>query len=119
MPLPSEDPDRIPETPTELSSCRSKKRASEPLDFLARACLYEGGSDRIGDEEQATFLLTHLQTNGAERTARNVKRWQSGEMALRSTAAGMLEAGTSSGGSSATSSSPSCPSRSSAISPPP
>ncbi len=26
------------------------------------------------------------------RTARNVKRWQSGEMALRWTAAGMLEA---------------------------
>jgi putative transposase len=36
------------------------------------------------------------------RTQRNVKRWSSGEMALRWTAAGMLEPNTNSGRSSAT-----------------
>ncbi len=66
------------------------------------------GSLREGIEE--TLTLTRLGINGSlkrtlestnpcesmiecvRRTSRNVKRWQSGEMALRWTAAGMLEA---------------------------
>src|SRR3954463_12925831 len=52
------------------------------------------------------------------RVARNVKHWSSGDMCLRWTAAGMLEAKTSSARSSATPTSPSSPSPSSATSPP-
>ena len=80
--------------------------AHEP-DHLARAD-GEGGSLREGMAE--TLTLTRLGITGqlkrtlastnpiesmiecVRRTARNVKRWQSGEMALRWTAAGMLEA---------------------------
>ena len=52
------------------------------------------------------------------RVARNVKHWQNGDMCLRWTAAGMLEAEPSSARSSATPTSPSSPSSSNATSPP-
>jgi transposase-like protein len=52
------------------------------------------------------------------RTSRNVKRWQSGDMCLRWTAAGMLEAEPSFAASSATATWPRSPSPSSATSTP-
>ena len=65
---------------------------------------------------QVSPVPPRVPTHGPS-TSRNVKRWQSGEMALRWTAAGILEAERRSGGSSATAISPSSPSRSSATSP--
>ena len=91
---------------------RDHNRAREGLGVLAseleRSHPGAGASVREGMEE--TLTLTRLGISGAlkrtlestnpcesmiecvRRTSRNVKRWQSGEMCLRWTAAGMLEA---------------------------
>ena len=111
-------------------------RALDGLRLLAveleRSHSGAAGSLREGLEE--TLTLTRLGIRGSlrrtlestnpcesmiecvRRCSRNVKRWQSGDMALRWTAAGMLEAGASSGGSSATATSRGSRSRSSATS---
>jgi transposase-like protein len=97
---------------------------------LERSYPGAAGSLREGIAEMLT--LTRLGINGSlkrtlastnpcesmiecvRRTSRNVKRWQSGEMALRWTAAGCSKRNASSAGSSATATSPASPSRSSA-----
>ena len=89
-----------PETATErLEALASELERSHPG---AAASLREGLSEtltvtRIG--VRGAFKATLSSTNPCEsmiecvrRTSRNVKRWQSGEMCLRWTAAGMLEA---------------------------
>jgi putative transposase len=112
--------DRLPERDRpivrrRLRACwseQSRDRAYEKLELLAselaRSHPGAAGSLREGMEETITLhrlgisgqLRRTLQsTNPCEsmievvrRTTRNVKRWSSGEMALRWTAAGMLEA---------------------------
>jgi len=87
-------------------------RARERLRALARELerTHPGAAGSLGEGLEETLTLTRLgitgplkrtleSTNPCEsmieicrRTSRNVKRWQSGEMCLRWTAAGMLEA---------------------------
>ncbi len=87
-------------------------RALDQLRALARELdrTYPGAAGSLREGMEETLTLTRLGVNGnlkrtlestnpcesmieiVRRTQRNVKRWSSGEMALRWTAAGMLEA---------------------------
>jgi len=87
-------------------------RALEQLRLLARELerSYPGAASSLREGMEETLTLTRLGVTGSlkrtlestnpcesmleivRRTQRNVKRWSSGEMALRWTAAGMLEA---------------------------
>ena len=87
-------------------------RALDQLQLLARELdrSYPGAAGSLREEMEETLTLNRLGINGSlkrtlestnpcesmieivRRTQRNVKRWSSGEMALRWTAAGMLEA---------------------------
>ncbi len=66
-------------------------RALEQLRALARELdrTYPGAAGSLREGLEETLTLTRLGVRG---NLRNVKRWSSGEMALRWTAAGMLEA---------------------------
>jgi transposase-like protein len=84
------------------------QRLTALADELARS--HPGAAASLREGMAETLTVTRLQTRGAlkrtlestnpcesmiecvRRTSRNVKRWQSGDMALRWTAAGMLEA---------------------------
>jgi putative transposase len=85
-------------------------RALEQLRLLAGELVYPGAAGSLREGMEETLTLTRLGVSGSlkrtlestnpcesmlevvRRTQRNVKRWSSGEMALRWTAAGMLEA---------------------------
>ena len=93
-------------------------RALDRLQTLA------GELERTHPGAAGSLRMTETQSmiECIRRTSRNVKRWSSGEMALRWTAATCSKPNASSGGSSATAISQSSPSRSSATSlegPPP
>jgi putative transposase len=93
---------------------------------------YPGAAGSLREGMEETLTLTGLGVSGnlkrtlestnpcesmleiVRRTQRNVKRWSSGETALRWTAAGMLEAHGNFGRSSATATSPPSSSRSNA-----
>jgi len=52
----------------------------------------EGGGEQTTARKRGTAARLRPYIECVRRSARNVKRWQSGEMCLRWTAAGMLEA---------------------------
>ena len=52
----------------------------------------EGGGEQTTARKRGTAARLRPYIECVRRTARNVKRWRDGEMALRWTAAGMLEA---------------------------
>jgi putative transposase len=52
----------------------------------------EGGGEQTTARKRGMAARLRPYIECVRRSNRNVKRWQSGEMALRSTAAGMLEA---------------------------
>ena len=52
----------------------------------------EGGGEQTTARKRGTAACPRPYIECVRRTSRNVKRWSSGEMALRWTAAGMLEA---------------------------
>jgi putative transposase len=52
----------------------------------------EGGGEQTTTRKRGTAARLRPYIECVRRTSRNVKRWQSGDMALRWTAAGMLEA---------------------------
>ena len=52
----------------------------------------EGGGEQTTARKRGTAVRLQPYIEIVRRTQRNVKRWSSGEMALRWTAAGMLEA---------------------------
>ena len=112
--------DHLPER--ERPSVKQRLRRAWALDDHARAldqlrqlageleCTYPGAAGSLREGLEETLTLTRLGVTGSlkrtlestnpcesmleivRRTQRNVKRWSSGEMALRWTAAGMLEA---------------------------
>jgi transposase-like protein len=112
--------DHLPERDRATVKTRMRKawaepdhaRALEQLSLLARELerTYPGAAGSLREGMEETLTLTRLDVNGSlkrtlestnpcesmleivRRTQRNVKRWSSGEMALRWTAAGMLEA---------------------------
>jgi hypothetical protein len=52
----------------------------------------EGGGEQTAARKHDTAARLRPYIETVRHTSRNVKRWQSGEMCLRQTAAGMLEA---------------------------
>jgi hypothetical protein len=113
---------------------RRPRQALDRLNILGAELerSYPGAAGSLREGIAETLTLTRLGINGSlkrtlastnpcesmiecvRRTSRNVKRWQSGEMALAGPPRGCSKRNASSAGSSATATSPASPSRSSA-----